>query len=394
MGCVAGTTSQPEARAEKTSGQSASEGKDRGSLMNGSIRALLLFDISEEIDLQRLHTVLGTSPSKREPAFRHPSPEYVRYEQPPVVDHLGACEAFGGQPLEGRIRYYNYGVASVELRTHFTGVGWDGLIRLANRWVLSAELEGRANALLRARLGQTKPALKKPYENWIAEDYYVIQLDPVTFEDGTQLSAEELVRQYGMNLAQIVRGEESPLSASERQEVLASSMSYYPMDLLVVGWVAAFVYDTPFAAAPTIDLLEYANTQLLEFRYYDEFLTRVLADVYRRLEKRRRVWAQWTLARHAEELNTIRLDYRELAERTDNAIKFLSDMFYARAYRLASTRIGVSDYRNLVTEKLTTARELYESMVNEFHQGRTFLLELMVVIILVIEIVFLFRGQR
>ena len=68
-------------------------------------------------------------------------------------------------------------------------------------------------------------------------------------------------------------------------------------------------------------------------------------------------------------------------------------MFYARAYRLASARIGVTDYRNLVTEKLNHARELYESMVNEFHQSRAFLLEVMVVIILVIEIVFLFRGK-
>jgi hypothetical protein len=32
-------------------------------------------------------------------------------------------------------------------------------------------------------------------------------------------------------------------------------------------------------------------------------------------------------------------------------------------------------------------------MVNEFHQSRAFLLELMVVIILMIEIVFLFRGK-
>jgi hypothetical protein len=53
----------------------------------------------------------------------------------------------------------------------------------------------------------------------------------------------------------------------------------------------------------------------------------------------------------------------------------------------------VSDYRNLVTDKLSTARDLYESMVNEFHQAREFLLELMVVIILIIEIVFLFRGK-
>jgi hypothetical protein len=363
-------------------------------MLNGRIRALLLFDISEEIDLQKLHALLGTSPGKREPAFRHPAPDYVRYEQPPVLQIIGDCAAFNGRPLQGRIRYFNYGVASVELQMEFNQIPWLGLVQLANHWILSPELEGRAETLLRKALdGSTRPALKKAHDDWIFEDYYVVQLDPMVQPDGTLLSAEDLVRQNGVEIAQIVRGEETPLSPSERQEVLAASMSYYPADLLVAGWVAAFVYDTPAAAAPTIDLLEYANTQLLEFRYYDDVLTRVLADVYKRLEKRRNVWAQWTLARHAEELNTIRLDYRELAERTDNAIKFLSDMFYARAYRLASARIGVTDYRNLVTDKLTTARELYESMVNEFHQGRAFLLEVMVVIILVIEIVFLFRGK-
>jgi hypothetical protein len=364
-------------------------------MLNGRIRALLLFDISEEIDLQQLHVLLGTSPSKREPAFRHPSPDYVRYEQPPVLQTIGECEPFDGHPLQARIRYFNYGVASVELQTQFACAPWLDLVQLANHWILSAELEGRALSLLRNSVGRAQPALKKPksHENWIVEDYYIVQLDPIVEANGALLSAEDLLRQNAPQIAQIVRGEETALSTSERQEVLAASMSYYPSDLLVVGWVAAFVYDTPYAAAPTIDLLEYANTQLLEFRYYDEVLTRVLIDVYKRLEKRRNLWAQWSLARHAEELNTIRLDYRELAERTDNAIKFLSDMFYARAYRLASARIGVTDYRNLVTDKLTTARELYESMVNEFHQSRAFLLELMVVIILMIEIVFLFRGK-
>jgi hypothetical protein len=32
-------------------------------------------------------------------------------------------------------------------------------------------------------------------------------------------------------------------------------------------------------------------------------------------------------------------------------------------------------------------------MVDQFHQGRAFVLELLVVIILIIEIVFLFRGK-
>ena len=65
-------------------------------------------------------------------------------------------------------------------------------------------------------------------------------------------------------------------------------------------------------------------------------------------------------------------------------------MFYARAYRLAAARIGVNDYRNLVEEKLRTAGELYEFMVDEFHQARAFILEAMVVVILIIELARIF----
>jgi hypothetical protein len=67
--------------------------------------------------------------------------------------------------------------------------------------------------------------------------------------------------------------------------------------------------------------------------------------------------------------------------------------FYTRAYRLAARKISVTDYRELVDGKLRTAGDLYESMVEEFHQTRTFVLELMVVAILIIELAFLFRGK-
>ena len=168
--------------------------------------------------------------------------------------------------------------------------------------------------------------------------------------------------------------------------MLQASLSYYPSDLLVVAWVAALVYDTAEGAAPTIQLLEYANAQLLEFRHYDEVLTRVLESVYKTLEHRGGLFRRWRMAREAERLNTLRLDITELTERTDNAIKFLSDMFYARAHRIAAGRVGVPDYRHLVEEKLRTAGELYDFMMNEFHQARAFILEVLVVAILVIEL--------
>lgn len=365
---------------------------ENGALLGGSLRAMWLFDIAEEIDLHLLRSVLGVSTTKREPAFRRPAPEYVRFERPPVIEYLGSRQTEQGNEFQARIRYFDYGVAGVELRMQFHAT-WESLVQLANRWIMAPELEECAGRVLRERLPVIGQTLKKPHERWLSEEYYVVHMDPIPAGGDFVVAAEELSRERSGEIAQIVRGEETPLSASETRDVLQSSMSYYPTDLLVVGWIAAFVYDTSEGAIPTIDLLEYANSQLLEFRFYDDVLTRVLQDVYKRLDGKRGIWRRWKLAREAGDLNTIRLDYRELSERTDNAIKFLSDMFYARAYRLAATRIGVNDYRNLVNDKLSTARELYESMVSEFNETRAFFLEVIVVIILIIEIVFLFRGR-
>jgi hypothetical protein len=362
--------------------------------LSGTIRALFLYEIAEAIDIPALRTLLGADPAIREPSFRHPAPEYVRYERPSVIEHLGHCRLGSGLSVDVRVRYFEYGVASVELTTPFNG-DWEELVRFVHNWITSAASESCASAKLRASLAHTRTALSKAHSSdLISEDYYIVQIDPLVRPDGTQVPADNIIRECGAQIAQLVRGERLPLSTAEVADVLQSSLSYYPTDVLIVGWVSAFVYDKPSEAVPTIDLLEYANSQLLEFRYYDDVLTDVLADVYKRLEQRRSFWRRWTLARQAEALNTIRLDYEELTERTRNAIKFLGDMYYARAYRLAATRIGVNDYRELVAEKLKTARDLYDSMVNEFHQGRAFFLETVVVIILIIEIVFLFRGHR
>jgi hypothetical protein len=106
------------------------------------------------------------------------------------------------------------------------------------------------------------------------------------------------------------------------------------------------------------------------------------------------MFSRWRLAKAASRLHTVLLDVTELTERADNAIKFLSDMFSARLYRLAASKVGVPDYKNLVQKKLDTAEDLYRFMVDQFHQSRAFVLELMVVIILIIDLIYLFRGYK
>jgi hypothetical protein len=359
--------------------------------LKGSLWAILQYDVAEEIRIEEARELSGSQSTGRAPDFRRPSPEYVRFEHPPLVYLPGPLKIAGGESWACTVKLYDYGVISIALEMQWEG-DWEGLVNLASRWVGSPELERAAAALARSQAGRIHNAMVKPYADWISEDYYAVHLREARAESGAVLSGAELISCHGSHIAQIVRGERVGLSVSEQQEILQHWLSYYETDLVVVAWMAALVYDTTEGAAPILQLLEYANTQLLEFRYYDNLLTGVLSGVRRRLTRRRTLWGRWQIGADAERLNRIRLDVIDLTERIDTAIKFLSDMFYARVYRQAARKIGVNDYRDLVEQKLQTAGELYRAMVEEFHQARAFVLEFMVVAILIIELVFLFRG--
>jgi hypothetical protein len=357
-----------------------------GTCVQGSGLALLLYDVCEEIRLEELSQMINATPLT--PTLKAAAPERICFAHPPVVERLEISSLEGAERVEGQIKYYDYGVVSVIFEVPFRG-NWQSLAELASRWIWDTEFEKRASDIAKQKLTRSRHALIKPYERWLSEDYFIFQIREI---EGVTTSAE-LLSQFGPQIAQIVRGEVVRLSETERNEVLQSRLSYYQNDLAVVGWNSALVYDTAAGAQSARELLEYANSQLLEFRHYDELLSRELEGVYRSLEKGTGILARWRLAHGATKLHAVLLEVTELTERADNAIKFLGDMFSARLHRLAATKVGVLDYKNLVTEKLRTAEGLYRFMVDQFHQGRAFVLELAVVLILVIELGYLFHSQ-
>jgi len=355
--------------------------------LQGAVLVLIQFDVCEEIHLDPLREILGARKLEH-PPLKHPTPSYVRYERPPVVEPIESLVLESGERLQCQIKYYDYGVVSVVAELPFSG-DWDTLVRLSSRWVWDVDFSGHASRIARQKLQRAAPAVVKPYSDWLSEDYFIFHVREIAGSP----SAEELIKTHGARIAQIVRGETAALSEGERNEILQSRISYYPNDLTVIGWNGAFVYDTAAGAETAIQLLEYANSQLLEFRHYDEFLTRELESVYSSLDEGTGILARWRLARAATKLHTVLLDVNELTEHADNAIKFLSDMFSARLYKVAASKVGVPDYKDLVTQKVNTAEELYRFMVDQFNQSRAFFLELTVVIILVIELIWLFRGK-
>jgi hypothetical protein len=358
--------------------------------LRGSILVLIQYDICEEIRLDVIRQLLQARHAQA--TFKSSqAPGYVRYQRPPVADRLEPLVLDSGERLTGEIKYFDYGVVSLVFELPFSG-DWDKLVELSAHWTSDASFEKLASRVIHQRLERAAPALIKPYKetDWLQEDYFIFHVREIA---GTP-AADTLLAAHSDQIAQVVRGETCTLSDGERQEILQSRISYYPTDLAVIGWNAAFIYDTPSGAETAIQLLQYANSQLLEFRHYDELLTRELESVYDFLEKGGTgLWSRWRTARAASKLHTVLLDVGELTERADNAIKFLSDMFSARLYKLCAQKVGVPDYKDLVKEKLDTAEDLYRFMIEQFNQSRAFVLELMVVVILIIELIYFFKGH-
>jgi len=359
----------------------------RRPLLVGTVLLLTQFDVCEEIRLDQLATTLGTR-IVDPPGPQHSSSGHVRYERPPVVELIESVELPNERKLSGELKYYDYGVVSLLLHLPFSG-DWDGLIKIASHWVWDVDLITHSERIVREKISRALPCMVKPYTRYLSEDYLIFHIREIA---GLRTAAQ-VVSHYSRPIAQVVRGETGELADNEVAEVMRSQISYYSTDLAVIGWNAAFLYDTAAGVETAIQLLEYANSQLLEFRHYDELLTRELEQVYKQLEEKAGKFGRWRLANSATRLQATLLEVTELTEHADNAIKFLSDMFLARLYKLAAARVGVPDYKDLVTGKIRVAEQLYQFMVDQFNQSRAFFLELIVVIILVVELIFLFRGK-
>jgi hypothetical protein len=351
--------------------------------LRGSAVGLFLFDVCEEMKLDEVRTILGAR--RLGEGLKHAAAEQLFFERPPVVEE---AQLTGDVRAQVRVKYYDYGVVSILFEFPFTGE-WSDLISLSSKWISGTDLPSRAEQIAKEKVARIKLAMIKPYDSWLSEDYFIFSMREI---QGSPAAAH-LLGSCRQQIAQVVRGENAPLSDDELREILQSAMSYYPNDLAVLGWNAAFVYDSAAGSETALQLLEYANSQLLEFRHYDDLLTRELAVVYDSLERKPTLLNSWRLPGEASRLQTVLLDVTELTERADNAIKFLSDMFSARLYRLAASKIGVPDYKSLAQEKLRTAEDLYRFLIDQFHQSRTFVLESVVVLILLIELVYVFHGK-
>ncbi|HXM93456.1 MAG TPA: hypothetical protein VOA64_04255 [Candidatus Dormibacteraeota bacterium] len=359
----------------------------------GYFRILLLYDVAEGLDFAKLGELLGPRGGPVQRVFPRHTPEYIRFEQAPIEVPAEPVFLNTGEKLTSSIKYHTFAVVVVQFEVPFD-CEWINLLAESSRWMGNTEVEPLARGLARQHLQELSTAVIRPNKEWLHESYLIINLQQAFASGSDSPPATQLLADHGGEIVRMVNGETSPLAPKICEEALQSSLSYYPSDLVVVASSGAFVYDRSEDAAATNQVLEYAKMQLLEFRYYDKLMTGVLSEVYDVLDKKRNfVLSRWSLPRDAQRFNTIRLDVMELTERVDNAIEFVSDIYYARVYRLAAKRVGVPEYRDLVDQKLRTVGELYDFMIDQFEDARSFVLEALIALLCLLDVILLLRGH-
>jgi hypothetical protein len=354
----------------------------------GQIFALYLFDVAEEADLAMAATLVGGSTRARlEP--KAPTPAYFQYQKPPLDFDGAAIETPTLDGFRATFRIFDYGVVALRLVRSFTGT-WSDLAKTAQTLVENEALERQAEHVCRTVAQRLSPALQRPRSSYLSEDYLVFAVSSLDRPH----TSDELVAAHGDVVASLLRGEPSALSRQEREEVLSHRISYLAEDLVIPTWNAAFVYDTPAGALAAVEICEFANSQLLQFRYYDDLLDDELAIIYADMQKAR--WFDWILGRHyvrtARQVHALFVDVNELTDRTENSLKIIGDVYAARLFGLVGRRLDLDRWKTNVNEKLKTLDDIYRFLVDQVSMLRGQFLELTIVLILIFELVLLFLG--
>jgi hypothetical protein len=181
-----------------------------------------------------------------------------------------------------------------------------------------------------------------------------------------------LVDARGDDIVRILRGEREALSRQERDEVLRQRISYFEHDLLVPTWNAAFVYDSESGALAASEIVEFVNSQLLEFRYYDQLLARELARLYAELQKPSwfKGWGGRRYTRAAQQVHALFIDVNDLTDRAESALRVAGDIYTARVLTLTGSRLGLEQWKADVREKLNTLDAIYRFAVEQTGMAR------------------------
>ena len=346
-----------------------------------------IYDIAEEIDLGHVERLSRQGASRTRLVSQRSRALLV--PNPPVTLELGSQPLklkSGAFSADVRARVFDSGAVSVALSIPVqVGAELDALAPLAAEVQDSEVVETTCAGCIEHVRSTIAPAVKGEHLWHENESYTVLLVEELE----PKVSAVELIARA--DLVRLVLGEdgEQPLSDAQRSDVLAHRFSYTEQDLTIVDWNGAFVYE-PGDASDILDVLEIANAQLLELRYYDDQLDRHIQRIYEDMQQSQRRWRWLFLSPYgklAPRVAATLLELSEFVERSENSLRVIGDFYVAKIYEAAVQQLRIVAWQANVTRKQEMLANTYQLLKGETDTDRSLVLEALIVILIVFEIV-------
>ena len=361
------------------------------SVVSGAITALRLFDVSYSIDLvhvEKLWQARGAATVRRGRLSAAPE-KAISFGVAPMSIALDPLDLTLNEhqrlSAEVSARCYDFGVIALSVRLAVSNSPWGQYVHdigELDRVVGPTASDNFWTNLLQQVFAVIAPALVRPSNASLEEDFLLATVQ----EFSEPLSASDLQRR--VDIVSLLSGEQRELSDSARRDLLRHSYSYFTDDLVILTWDRAFIYE-PRGDSDVADVLEVANAQLVELRYYDELLDAELPNMYDRVEETRRSLSLFAARRFADlarRLYTLVAEVTELTEKVDNALQVTEDVYLARIYTAALDLYRVPKLTAAVDRKLAIVRDTYAALYDEASNSRAELMELSIIFLILVEI--------
>jgi len=355
-------------------------------ILSGTLHLYVAFDWGDEVDLERARQLVPAE--VHDLPRRRRTPPSIAYRPPPLRFRL-APTALGLPvddilPAEAEATVFDFAGVSVAFHQPFR-LPLSGLQQLAVSLADPAPVHAAARAAVVPLHGRLLPAIRDPqWREELSEEYFIFLFPP-----GNPLPPAGLPGDRTTWLANLVHLEPGPLSTEEVVEALRLHLSYSPEDLFVPDWAASALFDADPACNETLQVIEFANLQLLEYRNIDSRLDTNLAGAYRLVHEttrqRLRFWHSYDQPLRV--LGELKVEANDLFERTGNVLKLVGDQYLARVYSLVAARFHLKDWEAGIQRKLEVAEGIYQVISDQANVHRTEFLELIVIFLIVLEIV-------
>lgn len=370
---------------------------DSPHIVSGSLIAHRLVDVADAIDLS-LAEVLWLErhgqPGQRS-HFVSVAPDKLAFQSPPLLLRLPdeAVDINGvRRPVRMSARLYDFGAVTLIGRLDVHDESWSGFVAACNALdralgpITDSAVWQAAMRCVRHEIG---PAWHRPAQRHLEEDYLVA----VVYRTQPAMNAADFETQT--DLAGLLSGEARQLAPTQRAELVANAYSYFEDDLVVVTRDRAVVLE-PRGETDVLDILEIANAQLLEMRYYDALMDAELTSMYTMIANAHRglSWmASRRCARLARRIHGLVAEVTRLAGNVESSLQITEDVHLARVYRKALDLFRVPALTDGVHRKLSIARDTYAALYNEASSRRSELLEIVIVLLFIFEIVLALADQ-